>query len=361
MGAGADRRPRAPRMGERVGWLVLVGSMAALVAPAIWSVLHPRQGLPLLALALCACVLLLRQLVRRERRDGADQLERLCGIATPQGDAWRALFDAEGLAAHSTAVAPLLRRAIRLSPRRTQAPGRSHLGGRPTLPVGHEWPRCAGRPLDFLLQLDLAEIRALGEGPLPADGLLCFFFSAEVLGQARLRGAACPVVYAPADAGIPTEPPADAQPPAVLQVPCALELVAYDDLPDLDARNPLRARLDEEEAGRYRDIAAFLAGGGGDAHHKLLGHAEPFGDSMELACEILAAGGSSSTGGTALTSELLERCHRWRLLLQLDSDESVPWLWGDLGRLYFWIPEEDLRQARFDRVTVLSDDRSRCA
>ncbi len=354
-----DRRPRPPTIGERAGWLVLVGCTAALVAPAIWSVLHPRQGLPALALALLGCVLLLRQLVRRGRREGVDHTERLAAIAAPQGDAWRTFFDAEGLGAHAADVAPLVRPAVRLVPRRGDAPGRSHLGGSPLLGAGQEWPRCAGRPLDFLVQLDLAEMHALlGEGPLPAAGQLCFFFSADVLGQGRLRGAACPVVHV-TGAGVPTDPPADARPPAVLQLPCALELARFDDLPDLDARNPLHERLGATEAERYRAIAAFLAGGGGDAHHKVLGHAEPFGDSMELVCEALSGGGPSSTGGTYVTRELLARSQRWRLLLQLDSDESVPWMWGDLGRLYYWLPEEDLRQSRFDRVIVLSDDRSR--
>jgi uncharacterized protein YwqG len=41
------------------------------------------------------------------------------------------------------------------------------------------------------------------------------------------------------------------------------------------------------------------------------------------------------------------------LLLQLDSDRDLGWQWGDMGLLYFWIPDEDLAAGRFDRVWTI--------
>jgi hypothetical protein len=43
----------------------------------------------------------------------------------------------------------------------------------------------------------------------------------------------------------------------------------------------------------------------------------------------------------------------WTLLLQLDSDRDLGWQWGDMGLLYFWIPDEDLAAGRFDRVWTI--------
>ena len=43
----------------------------------------------------------------------------------------------------------------------------------------------------------------------------------------------------------------------------------------------------------------------------------------------------------------------WRLLLQLDSDDGVDFMWGDAGVLYFWIREADARAMRFDRVWLV--------
>lgn len=38
------------------------------------------------------------------------------------------------------------------------------------------------------------------------------------------------------------------------------------------------------------------------------------------------------------------------LLLQLDSDYGIRWMWGDCGVIQFWIGADDLRDLRFDRV-----------
>ena len=44
----------------------------------------------------------------------------------------------------------------------------------------------------------------------------------------------------------------------------------------------------------------------------------------------------------------------WRLLLQIGSDRNGPnWTWGDMGRLYFCIRDDDLAARRFEK--------SRCA
>ena len=41
------------------------------------------------------------------------------------------------------------------------------------------------------------------------------------------------------------------------------------------------------------------------------------------------------------------------LLLQIDTDEEDDgpcWMWGDCGRLFFWIRPKDLAARRFDRI-----------
>ena len=44
----------------------------------------------------------------------------------------------------------------------------------------------------------------------------------------------------------------------------------------------------------------------------------------------------------------------WRLLLQLDTDSRLEFIWGDMGRLYFWIRESDLRRGYFaDTCAIL--------
>ena len=51
-------------------------------------------------------------------------------------------------------------------------------------------------------------------------------------------------------------------------------------------------------------------------------------------------------GGQPNTGRL--RAADWRLLLQLDTDDEASMMWGDLGRLYFWITGDALRRRAFD-------------
>lgn len=58
----------------------------------------------------------------------------------------------------------------------TIALGQSRFGGTPDLPHDVEWPTREGRPLTFLAQIDLTQVRA---SDLPAAGWLLFFYDAE--------------------------------------------------------------------------------------------------------------------------------------------------------------------------------------
>ncbi len=50
--------------------------------------------------------------------------------------------------------------------------------------------------------------------------------------------------------------------------------------------------------------------------------------------------------------EALKRASEMILLLQLDTDDRTGMMWGDTGRLYFWIHRDDLAARRFDEVLI---------
>jgi len=54
--------------------------------------------------------------------------------------------------------------------------------------------------------------------------------------------------------------------------------------------------------------------------------------------------GKPTTEGTQFEGE------GWHLLATLDSDDNTAMIWGDMGVLYFFITDDDLRRQRFDRV-----------
>ena len=43
----------------------------------------------------------------------------------------------------------------------------------------------------------------------------------------------------------------------------------------------------------------------------------------------------------------------WRLLFQMDSDEDLGVMWGDVGMLYFWVAEAAARKADFSNVWLV--------
>jgi len=105
-----------------------------------------------------------------------------------------ALCASHGFGAHAGVLLPWLRPRVGFSRRaEADAPiGASRIGGGPDVPAGFTWPTHKGRPLDFLLQINLADVQGLQCGlDLPAQGVLSFFYDTDTQ----------PWGYDPADRG----------------------------------------------------------------------------------------------------------------------------------------------------------------
>jgi uncharacterized protein YwqG len=195
----------------------------------------------------------------------------------------------------------------------------------------------------------------LPDSALPADGYLWFFFSHEQpwgfdpkdAGGSRVlyRAGAPELRLATLDGReAPESYPAR-----------ALNMEQYDDLPAIEPGHPLADALNDAECERYDAVRDYL-GGAGRPHHKLLGHAEPIQNAMELECQLVTHGlycGDPSGHADPRAKDLEPGAAEWRLLLQLDTDDDAAMMWGDVGRLYFWIREEDLRERRFERTWTI--------
>jgi hypothetical protein len=311
--------------------------LAALLAGVATAFVYPPGSVPLVLLAILLGVHEVRRAAERERQRLREERARFTRLGPPVGPAWRALLAAEGLGTHVDALAPHVRPAVRLTTRKvdTVPAGASRLGGRPDLPDDIPWPSRDGRPLAFLAQIDVGDVaRVLPDGPLAA-GHLWFFYDAkeEPWGYDASHAGGSRVLFRPSGALL--RPSATPEGLAETFPLCALTVEAYEDPPDLDDMEP-PAAMDEVASEKYGAVRAFLSSGTGGTAHKLLGHADAVQGPMEPECERLAGAG------------------KWRLLLQLESDDTAGMMWGDAGRLYFWIRDEDLQAGRFDRTwTVL--------
>ncbi len=234
----------------------------------------------------------------------------------------------------------------------------SKIGGLPEVPAGFEWPLWKDRSLSFLAQIDLAEVENdTNLDDLPTTGKLYFFYDYEQ----ETWG------FDPKDRGswrvFLLEETGDLQP---LPVPKdADEYGAYYEK-RVDFRKfapyPSLERLDidlksipdddwdaiEDKLPEvYNDLPAHQLGG-----YPLVEQ----NDCMELECQLASNGlyvGDSSGYNDPRAKELENGADEWRLLLQLDTDDDTGMMWGDMGRLYFWIRASDLKERDFSQVWMV--------
>lgn len=252
------------------------------------------------------------------------------------------------------------------------AVGASKFGGRPDVPADFVWPvfetdtreddQVKERPLAFLAQFDCAQLAPLDpEGLLPKEGLLSFFYELE----SQCWG------YDPKDAGCARVfwfegPLAPAEFPAELEedfrLPeMAAQLSGATDAPDFQDACPALEYPWTANDYRIFDQARRELGMDYPANRsQLLGWPDIIQNNMTLQCELISRG--YYLGGSWEKIPLEERSalrtpsvRDWQLLFQLDTVENGDFelMFGDCGRIYFYIRREDLAQRRFDRVWLI--------
>lgn len=252
------------------------------------------------------------------------------------------------------------------------AVGASKFGGRPDVPADFVWPvfetdtreddQVKERPLAFLAQFDCAQLAPLDpEGLLPKEGLLSFFYELE----SQRWG------YDPKDAGCARVfwfegPLAPAEFPAELaedfRLPeMAAQLSGATDAPDFQDACPALEYPWTANDYRIFDQARRELGMDYPANRsQLLGWPDIIQNNMTLQCELISRG--YYLGGSWEKIPLEERSalrtpsvRDWQLLFQLDTVENGDFelMFGDCGRIYFYIRREDLAQRRFDRVWLI--------
>jgi len=254
----------------------------------------------------------------------------------------------------------LARGAVILQPDASGAeasPRGSRLGGLPALPANVPWPRWKGESLPFIAQIDLGSQPAvLAEQGFPEEGLLLFFYEAfeqKAMGLDPKDAGGFQVIYVPDpnQAEVVAEWPEDL--PKVARFnpyPLAPQETVL--LPPWDSLLIEDLHLDEEKQEAYEYLLDEIVDLEEWASRMILGgYPDQIQDDMTLDCELISAGMNvedASVYEHPRVPELRQKAHEWRLLIQIPSSEERGMMWGDMGCLYFWIREEDLKARRFD-------------
>ncbi len=246
----------------------------------------------------------------------------------------------------------------------TSEPTRSHVGGRPTLPADIPWPRWNDAPLAFLCQIDLTELPAghlLGaeHHGLPLSGMLFFFYEtqAQTWGFDPQDAGSWRVIYCTGTPGEAAEraAPEDLTEEALFtKVPLTFTIITS--YPDAQDERIEALGLNEVQIEQYMEDWC-IAPCEDQPAHQLFGYPAPIqGNDMDLECQLASHGlycGNTSGYRNPRAKTLAAGRREWRLLLQLDSDDAAGMMWGDCGRLYFWIREADLKARHFEKCWMV--------
>lgn len=236
--------------------------------------------------------------------------------------------------------------------------GRSKLGGLPQVPVDFKWPTWKGRPLAFIAQIDLASLPHLDQmKDLPDSGFLYFFYDQEqsTWGFDPKDIGSWSVVYLEQTNDLnEATPPLGLSSEAIYKEKfvAPYKMISYPSLERLgiDFRILPESDFDIEYklySQTFNDSPMHQLGGFPNAVQ---------GDDMELEAQLASNGlycGNSTGYQDPRAKELATGSTDWQLLLQIDTDDDTGMMWGDCGRLYFWIKRQELAENDFSKVWMI--------
>ena len=230
--------------------------------------------------------------------------------------------------------------------------GQSKIGGRPDVPENFEWPTDSkGKHLVFLAQFNFEEI-SNEEIDLPQQGMLYFFYSEdqEFWGYSKEGSDAYRTIFVSTALNLKR-----AETPKTIKritdgcfKSCKISFLNAYGLPNWE-HDFVRSHI---ENGRESDSYFYITVGE-EYQTKLFGHSNNIQGVMEFECEMIDQGYTWDNLNEATTKSIKAKQYNWNLLFQLDSEEAAEMMWGDVGRLYFWIKKEDLESRRFDKTWMI--------
>lgn len=226
----------------------------------------------------------------------------------------------------------------------------SKLGGMPDLPDGVSWPSWKSKPLAFLAQIDLEAARKVG-GPdwLPNTGMLFFFYDAEqsTWGFDPADRGSWAVIHGSKGSRTTNAPPSFEPFP---ETPISMR--TGQSLPSPERLGFELASLSQEQWEAVDDLLLP-----NEPAHQLGGFPLAVqNEEMEEECQMASNGiyvGDPEGYAKPEVRALQDGVGDWRLLMQIDSDDDAEMMWGDVGRLYFWIRRQDVEAQDFSNVWMV--------
>lgn len=285
------------------------------------------------------------------------------------------LIHKHGLDGHAAGIRSLIRPSVGLTALRVVqedfAPTDSRIGGMPHLPLGMVWPEFEGKPLKHVATVRLSEASKYDRtGLLPTRGMLYFWYATNSDFCFNLKDKGFIHVGFTPDEDQPLKLTQEPKPSSLgdgeseshgpvpeVFFPCRIKFEAEESLPNWEwiaehaPEHSVFGGLDEYEA-LMEELGEIYP-----SKHRMLGYPTLVQGPWELECQLVSSG-LYVPSGTDYNSPAVQAekplAKAWRQLLQLDTDEDGPgWMWGDVGVIYFTIPEPALLARDFDKTWLI--------
>jgi len=262
------------------------------------------------------------------------------------------LFKAFNLSKYFKTIKPLIRPKIDLTliPNSNIKIGQSKVGGNPDLTNENKWPKAENdKSMSFIAQINCGELSNYDtQQLLPKNGLISFFYCAdqEAWGFDPKDKSRFKVLYTENTENLKsTKFPNDLEEHSIfksnhIKFESCLSIPTWDE-------DSIEGIIQDEDDDNYDEVSR-------GSENQIFGYANLIQGSMELECQLVTNGlfCGDSTGYEDPKAKELEKGKRdWILLLQIGSeDDKTEMMWGDSGRIYFWIKKQDLLRKNFDNV-----------
>lgn len=240
--------------------------------------------------------------------------------------------------------------------------GETKIGGCPDLPDDVQWPTLHGKLLPFLAQINLAEFnRFADQKDLPKSGWIYFFYEFDVdhYGHDPKEKDSWRVLHV----ACPPEKLSRRRPSGVdekedmVYGSCRVSFYKAVSVPGWDIVRWNVPGLKDADRNKYDQfLDTLLQSDPCEEKHQIFGFPVEVQGDMRGECEIYSRGLDYDKVRKLKQSEIKDiqqNAERWGLLFQLDSDDKANMMWGDCGRLYFWVRGEDLPNHNFENIWMI--------
>lgn len=231
--------------------------------------------------------------------------------------------------------------------------GHSKFGGLPDLPAHFSFPKYHNGYLSFLAQLNLREASPFDkENLLPKTGILYFFYDVvdQPWGFDKEDKNCFKVLYFDGDVKELTRTPYPEKTEDYFQLPVFKAM--FNELLSFPEEFS-GIVLNEEELDNYFDFRGSMmqqverySGSIASPMHYMFG--EPFAIQNNVFEEIIYYDNDEKIDWNS--KEIKQKRNEMVLLFQMDSDDDLDVMWGDVGILYFCIDKNDLQSKQFDKA-----------